>query len=379
MGFECGSGWLPSAPENLVAWRQSALTQFSKFDIFSSRCGLLRLFGKEPSLMIRTAFFILSALAVAALTAPAARAQAAEEETVQAASQVLKEVMAIPLKGIPRSLLVEAQGIAIIPGMIKGGFIVGVEHGKGVIVVRDKNGAWQSPNFITVTGGGIGWQAGVQATDVILVFRTQSSVQNMMRGKFTIGADASVAAGPVGRQASAATDITFKSEILSYSRSRGLFLGVSLDGAALTIDNRANAAYYGQRPGQPAGQYPQSALNLIMQIASYSNPQAIGQGGDREQVRRQLAESSQHLQALVDPQWQQYLMLPTEVYEGTQLPGAQQLATARSRFQTVATDPRFRSLADRHEFQETYSLLNRYLALTAAAGPGGLNLPPPPQ
>ncbi|MEI7686777.1 MAG: lipid-binding SYLF domain-containing protein [Planctomycetota bacterium] len=329
--------------------------------------------------MIRTAFFILSALAVAALTAPAARAQAAEEETVQAASQVLKEVMAIPLKGIPRSLLVEAQGIAIIPGMIKGGFIVGVEHGKGVIVVRDKNGAWQSPNFITVTGGGIGWQAGVQATDVILVFRTQSSVQNMMRGKFTIGADASVAAGPVGRQASAATDITFKSEILSYSRSRGLFLGVSLDGAALTIDNRANAAYYGQRPGQPAGQYPQSALNLIMQIASYSNPQAIGQGGDREQVRRQLAESSQHLQALVDPQWQQYLMLPTEVYEGTQLPGAQQLATARSRFQTVATDPRFRSLADRHEFQETYSLLNRYLALTAAAGPGGLNLPPPPQ
>jgi len=329
--------------------------------------------------MFRSAFLFLSCITACGFTANAVRAQAAEEETVQAASQVLKEVMAIPLKGIPRALMVDAQGVAIIPGMIKGGFIVGVEHGKGVIIVRDKNGAWQSPNFITVTGGGIGWQAGVQATDVILVFRTQSSVQNMMRGKFTIGADASVAAGPVGRQASAATDITFKSEILSYSRSRGLFLGISLDGAALTIDNRANAAYYGQRPGQPAGQYPQSALNLIMQIASYSNPHAIGQGGDREQVRRQLAESSQHLQALVDPQWQQYLTLPTEVYEGTQLPGAQQLATARSRYQTVATDPRFRSLADRHEFQETYSLLNRYLALTAAAGPGGLNLPPPPQ
>src|SRR5882724_11220213 len=84
--------------------------------------------------------------------------QAAEEDTIQAASQVLKEVMAIPLKGIPAALLKDAQGVAIVPGLIKGGFIVGIEHGKGVVVIRDKNGAWQSPNFITVTGGGIGWQ-----------------------------------------------------------------------------------------------------------------------------------------------------------------------------------------------------------------------------
>jgi lipid-binding SYLF domain-containing protein len=323
---------------------------------------------------------VLTIAAALGISANTARAQAAEDETVQAASQVLKEVMAIPLKGIPAALMKDAQGVAIVPGLVKGGFIVGVEHGKGVVVVRDKAGAWQSPNFITITGGGIGWQAGLQATDVILVFRTRSSVEGLMRGKFTVGADASVAAGPVGRQASAATDITFKSEIYSYSRSRGLFAGVALDGAAMQIDNRANAAFYGQRPGQPQAQYPQSALNLIMQIAALANPQAAGAGqmNERDAVRRQLAESSHRLQAIVDPQWQQYLVLPGEVYEGAQPPAAEKLAAARARYQAVAGDPRYRALADRHEFQETYALLNRYLA-SANAAPGGLNLPPPPK
>ncbi len=323
-----------------------------------------------------------SLILAGSLSANPARAQAAEDETIQSASQVLKEVMAIPLKGIPASLLKDAQGVAIIPGMVKGGFIVGVEHGKGVVLVRDKEGAWGSPNFITITGGGIGWQAGLQATDVILVFRSRTSVEGLMRGKFTIGADASVAAGPVGRQASAATDVTFKSEIYSYSRSRGLFAGVALDGAAMQIDNRANAAFYGLRAGQTQTQYPQSALNLIMQIAAYANPNGGGVNGlpnDREVVRKRLAESSQHLQAIIDPQWQQYLVLPTDVYEGTQLPTAEKLAPVRARYQTIATDARYKTLADRHEFQETYALLNRYLALTASAAPGGLKLPPPPQ
>lgn len=324
---------------------------------------------------------LISSILFVTVSPKIAFGQAAEEETIQAASQVLKEVMAIPLKGIPATLLKDAQGVAIVPGLIKGGFIVGVEHGKGVVVVRDKNGAWQSPNFITVTGGGIGWQAGLQATDVILVFRTRSSVEGLMRGKFTVGADASVAAGPVGRQASAATDITFKSEIYSYSRSRGLFAGLALDGASMQVDNRANAAFYGQRPGQPPGQYPQSALNLIMQIAAYANPHAAipGQPNEREAVRKQLAETSHRLQAIVDPQWQQYLVLPNDVYEGTQLPGADKLAPVRARYQTVATDPRYKSLADRHEFQETFALLNRYMTLSANAVQNGLNLPPPPQ
>lgn len=313
------------------------------------------------------------------LATPMARAQTAEDETVQAASSVLKEVMAIPLKGIPQSLLANAQGIAIIPGMVKGGFIVDIERGKGVVVVRDKDGKWQSPNFITVTGGGIGWQAGLQATDVILVFRTRSSVEGMMRGKFTIGADASVAAGPVGRQASAATDATFKSEILSYSRSRGLFAGLALNGAVIEIDNRANAAFYGPRPGVPAGTYPQSALNLIMQIASYASPNGAAPSGDREATRRQLADVSHRMMTILDPQWQQYLALPNDVYEGTQLPSAESLAPAKAKYQTIATDPRYNTLAERHEFQETYALLNRYIALSAAAAQGAaLKLPPPP-
>jgi lipid-binding SYLF domain-containing protein len=313
--------------------------------------------------------------------ASSVRAQGAEEETVAAAAEVLKEVMAIPLKGIPASLLKDAQGVAVVPGLVKGGFIVGVEHGKGVVLVRDKSGAWQSPNFLTLTGGGVGWQAGLQATDLILVFRTRSSVDGLLRGKFKLGVDASVAAGPVGRQATAATDITFKSEIYSYSRSRGLFAGLALDGAAMQIDNRANAAFYSQRPGQPQGQYPQSALNLIMQIASYANPHAPipGQPGERDAVRRQLAETSHRLLAVVDPQWQQYLALPGDVYEGTQLPTADKLAPARARYQTVATDPRYRTLADRHEFQETYALLSRYITLSASAAPGSLDLPPPPK
>ncbi|MEI7684793.1 MAG: lipid-binding SYLF domain-containing protein [Planctomycetota bacterium] len=307
-----------------------------------------------------------------------ARAQAAEEETIQAAMQVVREVMAVPLRAIPASLLREAQGVAIIPGKIRAGFIIGVAHGRGVVLTRDKDGAWQSPNFITATGGGIGWQAGVQSTDVILVFRTRASVANLMRGKFTIGADASVAAGPVGRQASAATDATLRAEILSYSRSRGLFAGVSLDGAVIQIDNRANVAFYGLRQGQPTREFPQSALNLIMQIAAYANPAgANGPPNERETVRRQLAEASQQLQAILDPQWQQFLSLPAEVSEGTQIPTAESLAPARARFQTVANDPQFRTLTDRHEFQETFGFLNHFIQ--AAAAPGQLNLPPPPK
>jgi lipid-binding SYLF domain-containing protein len=289
--------------------------------------------------------------------------------------------MAIPLKGIPAGLLKDAQGVAIVPGLVKGGFIIGIEHGKGVVVVRDKNGAWQSPNFITINGGGVGWQAGLQATDVILVFRTRSSVEGLMRGKFTVGADASVAAGPVGRQASAATDITFKSEIYSYSRSRGLFAGLALDGASIQIDNRANTAYYGLRPGQSQAQYPQSALNLIMQIANHASPSIAvpGQANEREAIRHQLAETSHRLMAIIDPQWQQFLALPPGIYEGTQLPSAEQMTPARAKYQSVAGDERYRSLADRHEFQETLGLINRYMTLSANTAPAPLTLPPPPR
>ncbi|HBA88340.1 MAG TPA: hypothetical protein DCZ75_10240 [Geobacter sp.] len=176
-----------------------------------------------------------------------ASAVLAKDETkkVQESAAVLKKIMKIPEKGIPPALLKDAKAIAIIPGVIKGAFIVGGRHGTGVLSVHEESGVWSDPIFVSITGGSVGWQVGGSSTDLILVFKELKDVEKLTKGKFTLGADAAVAAGPVGRKASAATDVKLKSEILSYSRSRGLFAGVSLEGAALLVDDDANAAYYG--------------------------------------------------------------------------------------------------------------------------------------
>ncbi|GBE01867.1 hypothetical protein BMS3Bbin06_00690 [bacterium BMS3Bbin06] len=163
---------------------------------------------------------------------------------ISEASEVLEEIMSIPEKGIPPALLKNVQGIAIIPGVIKVGLIIGGRHGSGILSIRDENGNWTNPTFITITGGSIGWQIGAKSTDIILVFKTRKSISNIMKGQFTLGADVAIAAGPVGRSAEAATDAQLKAEIYSYSRSRGLFAGVSLEGAALSIDDKANVEFY---------------------------------------------------------------------------------------------------------------------------------------
>jgi len=198
---------------------------------------------KKISLL--TIHFTTLAFLMAPLTPVHAQARRAIG-TVESAIDVLKDSAAIPEKGLPQELLREAEAVAIIPDVIKVGFVVGGRHGKGVVLIKDKDGNWTSPIFVTVTGGSLGWQAGAQATDVILVFKTKKSVERILKGKdkFTLGADAAVAAGPLGRQAAAATDVQLKAEIYSYSRSRGLFAGVSLDGSALRIDNRSNEAFY---------------------------------------------------------------------------------------------------------------------------------------
>lgn len=170
-----------------------------------------------------------------------------EEEKIGEATEVVREIMAIPEKGIPPALLRNAYGVAVFPGVIKVGLIVGGRYGKGVLVVREKDGDWSAPSFVTLTGGGIGWQIGAQSTDVILVFKSRKSIEGIMKGKFTLGVDAAAAAGPMGRSAEAATDAQLRAEIYSYSRSRGLFAGVSLEGAALRIDDEANAAFYGKK------------------------------------------------------------------------------------------------------------------------------------
>ena len=173
-------------------------------------------------------------------------AQAREQGRLLMASQVLEELRTSRDQYIPDRLLERAYAIAVIPDMTKIAFFAGGRRGHGVLVVRDKDGRFTSPVFITMTGGSFGWQWGVQSTDIMLVFTTRKGVEGITGGKFTLGADASVAAGPIGRQASASTDTSFKAEVYSYSRTRGVFAGLALDGTALTIDDDANELFYGK-------------------------------------------------------------------------------------------------------------------------------------
>jgi lipid-binding SYLF domain-containing protein len=190
---------------------------------------------------------LAAAIAISWVTVDIARAGAREEGRLLTATEVLEEVQGMPDQRLPDILLARAYGIAVIPDVTKVAFVFGGRRGKGVLVVRDKLTApWSNPSFVTLTGGSWGLQAGAQSSDIILVFTTKNGTEGIAGGKLTLGADASVAAGPVGRQGSAATDMNFNSEIYSYSRSRGLFGGVAIDGSAITIDRDANAALYGK-------------------------------------------------------------------------------------------------------------------------------------
>lgn len=180
-----------------------------------------------------------------ALAAPAAHAGPTEDARAGNALRVLTEIQAIPESSIPDKLLDEAKAIVIVPDTIKAGLVVGGRRGRGVLSVRTADGGWSNPSFVTLTGGSIGLQVGVQSADIVLVFRSERGLDSIVNGKFTLGADAGVAAGPMGRNAAAATDGQMKAEIWSWSRARGLFAGVSLDGAVLSIDDAANAAVYG--------------------------------------------------------------------------------------------------------------------------------------
>jgi len=325
----------------------------------------------------------------------AAQAIAGPDETMRAADEVLHESMAITARQIPESLLAEAQGVAIIPDVIKVGLVAGIRRGHGVVMVRNPDGQWSLPQFVVLTGGSVGWQAGIQGTDVILVFMTRKSVDGMMRGKFTIGADAAAAAGPVGRNAAAATDARLKAEILSYSRSRGLFVGLSLDGSAIEIDSEAQVAYYGAVPGQAPAQVPEPANRLyqdLVQLTQLGNP-VPQQGGlvpatgpvptlasNRVPTLRQLlAKNAKQLFAVVDPPWQQYLALPKEVFEPGEPPRVEVLQKALQQYDQVAQSPKYQALSQRPEFQSTYEVLREYAQELAETSRRQIDLPPPPR
>jgi lipid-binding SYLF domain-containing protein len=176
-----------------------------------------------------------------------------ELQTVVSARQTLDEFCRLQIESIPPAMLGAAEGVAIFPNMIKGGFILGVNYGRGVLLVRKADRTWSAPVMVTMGGGSLGFQAGVQAADIVLVFATPKSLQGILGGqKVTLGADASVAVGPVGRQANAGTDARLGAEIYSYARSRGLFAGVSVGGAELAIDHNADALLYGRFGVTPA-------------------------------------------------------------------------------------------------------------------------------
>ncbi|MGZ3764425.1 MAG: lipid-binding SYLF domain-containing protein, partial [Mucilaginibacter sp.] len=167
-----------------------------------------------------------------------------QTEKIHSAANVLKEFGKMK-ESIPHDLISEYEGIVIIPNMINAGLGIGGKRGKGVAIVKLANGKWSDPVFVTLTGGSVGPQIGVQSVDLVLVFRHKGVLTKVKNGDFTIGGDASAAAGPVGRTTSANTDYKLEAEVYSYSRSRGLFAGISINGSNLGIDKSANAAFYG--------------------------------------------------------------------------------------------------------------------------------------
>ncbi len=189
------------------------------------------------------ALILAAVLAGAQFSAPAA-AVTREEATIQNSMVVLRELQSMPDLRIPDQLLARAEGIVILPTNVKVGLIVGARFGNGVLLVRKADHSWSNPVFVTSGGGSWGFQAGGQVADIVLVLTTKRSIEGITDGKLTLGADATVAAGPVGRTAMASTSLTFDSEVYAYSRSKGLFAGVSLEGNGIFIGRKANRRFY---------------------------------------------------------------------------------------------------------------------------------------
>jgi lipid-binding SYLF domain-containing protein len=182
------------------------------------------------------------------LSAAFLSAESDAPKRLQAAADVFKEVMGIPDKSIPQDLLNKAQCIVIVPGLKKGAFIVGAKYGKGFLSCRHKSGAgWSAPGAVRVEGGSFGFQIGGSETDVIMLVMNRSGMNRLLSTKFTLGGDATVAAGPVGRSTQAETDAAMTAEILTWSRARGLFAGISLSGATLREDSDWNNDLYGRK------------------------------------------------------------------------------------------------------------------------------------
>jgi lipid-binding SYLF domain-containing protein len=228
----------------------------------------------------RTSLLGLSLLP--ALTAAPLQAGNRELATVESAAEVVQALSAVPLRCIPPALMQNAKGVIVVPNVVKAGLVFDGRFGRGVLLLHQPDGGWSNPVFVTLAGGGFGWQAGIQSTDLVLIFKTEKTLERILRGKskLTLGGDASIAAGPVGREAEAATDLWLKAEVYSYSRSRGLFAGVALKGDGLLPDCDANETFYRIREGRPEevlafrGPVPVAVQRLKEHLVGLSAPPA---------------------------------------------------------------------------------------------------------
>ena len=218
----------------------------------------------------------LTTIAIACLSAAMLYAGDTAAERLNESAAVLTEVMSAPDKGIPQDLMEKSECIVIVPGLKKAAFVIGGKYGKGFISCRRPSGAgWSAPAAIRVEGGSVGFQIGGSETDVIMLVLNKRGAEKLLSSKFTLGADASVAAGPVGRTSSAGTDAKMQAQILTYSRSRGAFAGVSLGGATLRPDEDTNSELYGSKLSNEtivngSTEVPAAASGLISTLTKYS-------------------------------------------------------------------------------------------------------------
>ncbi len=197
--------------------------------------------------MKRLLLIVLTVALAAPLACLAAETKADAVDRMNQAATILNQLIATPDNSIPDTVLKSAKCVAIVPSMIKGGFVFGGRHGRGVATCRAPNGAWSAPAFFTLSGGSWGAQIGVESADVVMMIMNDKGMQDLMSSKFKLGGEASVAAGPVGRQGEASTDYKMKAEVLTYSRTRGLFAGLELNGAVLKADDDSTQAFYGRK------------------------------------------------------------------------------------------------------------------------------------
>ena len=233
-------------------------------------------------LMLASALTVLGAMYAPWISSEAARAKADNDTAnrLNAAADVVNDMMGAPDKGIPKDLLDKAACVVVVPSVKKAAFVIGAKYGRGFIVCRNKSGrGWSAPGGVRIEGGSFGLQIGGSSTDVVMLLMNQSAIDKLLSSKFTIGADASAAAGPVGRTASAQTDAQLHAQLLTYSRAQGLFAGVSLDGATLRPDDDANKDMYGRAMSNrdivlTNLQAPSSAARLIAELDKHSSRRA---------------------------------------------------------------------------------------------------------